>query len=42
MSLKVLLLAGKGNTTNILYNALSREFTIDSIILEESVGKKSF
>jgi folate-dependent phosphoribosylglycinamide formyltransferase PurN len=39
---KIVLLAGKGNTTNILYNALNKDFTIDTIILEESISKKEF
>jgi folate-dependent phosphoribosylglycinamide formyltransferase PurN len=37
---KIVLLAGKGLSTNILYNALKNDFTIDTIILEEPVGKK--
>lgn len=39
---KIVLLAGKGITTNILYNALNKDFTIDTIILEESISKKEF
>lgn len=39
---KIVLLAGKGVTTNILYNALNKDFTIEAIILEESVSKKEF
>lgn len=38
----ILLLAGKGITTNILYDSLSKEFLIEHIILEESVSKKEF
>ena len=39
---KIVLLAGKGLSTNILYHALKNEFSIDTIILEEPVGKKEF
>ncbi len=39
---KIVLLAGKGVTTNILYNALNKDFNIHSIILEDGVGKKEF
>lgn len=39
---KIVLLAGKGITTNILYNALNEEFNIEKIILEESISKKEF
>ena len=39
---KIVLLAGKGLTTNILYNAINEEFNIEEIILEESVSKKEF
>ena len=37
-----MILAGKGITTNILYNALNKDFTIDTVILEESISKKVF
>ena len=39
---KIVLLAGKGSSTNILYNALKNELPITAIILEESVEKKEF
>lgn len=39
---KIVLLAGKGITTNILYRALLKDFTIDTIILEESISRKVF
>ena len=39
---KIVLLAGEGISTNILYHALKDEFVIHSIILEEQVGKKTF
>ena len=39
---KIVLLAGRGVTTNILYNALNKDFPIHSIILEEGVSKKEF
>jgi len=38
---KIVLLAGEGISTNILYHALKDEFPIHSIILEEPVGKKT-
>ena len=38
----IVLLAGRGVTTNILYNALNKDFSIHSIILEEGVRKKEF
>jgi len=37
---KIVLLAGEGLSTNILYHALKDEFAFHSIILEEPVGKK--
>jgi len=39
---KIVILAGKGITTNILYNALNKDFAIDTVILEESISKKKF
>jgi len=42
MNPKIVLLAGKGNTTNILYNALSKKLRIDAVIIEDSVRKKEF
>ena len=39
---KIVLLAGKGTSTNILYNALKNDLTIDTIIVEEPVGKRTF
>jgi folate-dependent phosphoribosylglycinamide formyltransferase PurN len=39
---KIVLMAGEGLTTNILYNALNEEFNIEKIILEEPVSKKEF
>ena len=36
------MLAGKGASTNILYNALKSEFNISAIILEEPISKKKF
>jgi Methionyl-tRNA formyltransferase len=40
--LKIVLLAGKGLTTHILYNAINEEFRIEKIILEKPVSKKEF
>lgn len=42
MSPKIVLLAGSGDTTNILYNALVKDFNIEAIILEDSIPKKEF
>jgi folate-dependent phosphoribosylglycinamide formyltransferase PurN len=39
---KIIMLAGKGRSTNILYNALKTDFDIAVIVLEEPVNKKSF
>ena len=39
---KIVLLAGKGNSTNIIYHALKNDFPITAIILEEAVNKKEF
>ena len=39
---KIVMLAGKGASTNIVYNALQSEFNIVSIILEKPVNKKQF
>lgn len=39
---KIVLLAGEGISTNILYHALKDEFAIHSIILEAAVDKKTF
>lgn len=38
----IVFLAGKGNSTNMLYHALKEEFSIAAIILEEPVGKIAF
>ena len=39
---KIVLLAGKGISTHILYNALIHDFTIAAILLEEPVSKRQF
>lgn len=39
---KIVLLAGEGISTNILYHALKDEFAIHSIILEAPVDKRTF
>lgn len=39
---KIVMLAGKDDTTNIVYNALIKEFNIISVILEEPIPKKIF
>src|SRR5260221_11638783 len=38
---KIVLLAGEGISTNILYHALKDDFAIHSIILEEPVSKRA-
>src|SRR5688572_8936457 len=42
MTKKIVILAGKGASTNILYNALKSEFDIPAIILEDPISKKEF
>lgn len=39
---KIVMLAGKGQSTNILYNALKNEFNISAVVLEEPINKKEF
>ena len=39
---KIVMLAGQGISTNILYHALKDEFAISAIILERPVNKKEF
>lgn len=39
---KIVMLAGKGSSTNILYNALKDEFAISTVILEEPIKKTEF
>lgn len=39
---KIVILAGKGPSTNIVYNALKSEFNIAAVILEEPISKKEF
>ncbi len=39
---KIILLAGRGISTNIIYHALKNDFTIDTIILEDPVEKMTF
>jgi folate-dependent phosphoribosylglycinamide formyltransferase PurN len=39
---KIIMLAGKGISTNILYHALEKEFSIEAVILEEVVDRKTF
>ena len=39
---KIVMLAGRGDSTNILFHALKNEFPVNSIILEEPVSKKEF
>ena len=39
---KIILLAGKGSSTNIIYHALKNEFPLAAIILEEPVNKREF
>ncbi len=39
---KIVLLAGKGTSTNVLYHALKNDFNIDAIILEKPMGRGTF
>ncbi len=39
---RLVLLAGKGISTDILYNSLKNDYNIEAVILEESVPKKEF
>jgi len=39
---RLVILAGKGISTNILYNSLKNDYYIESIILEEPVSRKEF
>lgn len=39
---KIVMLAGKGESTNIVYNAMKDEFNIENILIEEPVSKKIF
>ncbi|MEO5781698.1 MAG: formyl transferase [Ginsengibacter sp.] len=39
---KIIMLAGKGSSTDILYNSLKNDFDISSVILEEPINKKEF
>lgn len=40
--MKIILLASEGISTNIIYNAISRDFTIDHVIIEKSVKITKF
>ena len=40
--MKILLLAGRGESTNIVYHYLSERITIDSVIMEDAVPCKEF
>lgn len=42
MNKKIILLAGKGNSTNIIYHALKNEYDIVAIILEQPENKTHF
>ncbi|MFC5269352.1 formyl transferase [Adhaeribacter terreus] len=39
---KIVLLAGKGDSTNIIYHALAKDFNIARVIIEDGVDTKSF
>ncbi|HMC99330.1 MAG TPA: hypothetical protein VKH37_04225, partial [Ferruginibacter sp.] len=39
---KIVMLAGEGPSTNILYHALKNDIDIERIILEEPVDRKTF
>jgi hypothetical protein len=38
----IVMLAGGGDSTNIIYNALSKQFTIDKVVLEDPVPRSQF
>jgi folate-dependent phosphoribosylglycinamide formyltransferase PurN len=40
--MKIIILAGKGESSSILFNAVNERFPVDKIIFEESVSKKKF
>lgn len=39
---KIVMLAGEGESTNIVYNALTAKFSIDKVIMEEPVPRSQF
>jgi len=39
---KIIILAGKSKSTNIVYNALSKDFDIEKIIIEEPISRIEF
>lgn len=39
---KIVMLAGEGDSTNIIYNAIDAEFFIDTVIIEKKESKKIF
>ena len=39
---KLVLLAGEGFSTRVVYNALSREFSVDKVIIENPVPRQEF
>src|SRR5687768_11099891 len=41
-SKKILMLAGKGSSTNILYNAINTLYPINTVVIEEKESKKVF
>ena len=40
--MKIIIIASASNSTNILYNSLSKKFTIQSVFIEKRIGKLSF
>lgn len=40
--MKIVMLAGDGSSSDIVYNSLDREFGVDFVIMEHGVGRKTF
>lgn len=40
--MKIVMLAGNSNSSDIVYNSLDREFGVDFVIMEHGVGRKTF
>ena len=39
---KIIILAGKGESTNILFHSISKAYTVEQVILEKPIDKKTF
>lgn len=40
--MKIVMLAGNGSSSDIVYNSLNHEFGVDFVIMEQGVGRKAF